>query len=148
MMSSIVSFYWGLSLNLISTSYQARKLKFMDVHTPSLLQTNCSTHNWRRYIFQNLLWIRTNWKIVGSNFFWKLKIDVNLVVKSKLPPRSGSVALRQLNFIHKKGPSSFFFLNNTWSKAYSEEWIWTRRCLYIIYLQINKLLQTTLENYM
>ena len=26
------------------------------------------------------------------------------LIKSKLPPRSGSVALRQLNPIHKKGP--------------------------------------------
>ena len=39
MMSSIVSFCRGLSLNVISTSYQARKLKFMEVHTPSPLQT-------------------------------------------------------------------------------------------------------------
>ena len=30
-------------------------------------------------------------------------ISRNLVVKSKLPPRSGPVALRQLNPIHKKG---------------------------------------------
>ena len=43
---------------------------------------------------QNLLSIRENWKIVGSKFFGKLKIDGNLVVKSKVPPRSGSVALR------------------------------------------------------
>ena len=35
----------------------------------------------------------------------------NLVVKSKLPPRSGSEALRQLNPIHKNGPQSFFILN-------------------------------------
>ena len=28
----------------------------------------------------------------------------NLLVKSKLPPPSGSVALRRLNLIHKKGP--------------------------------------------
>ena len=53
---------------------------------------------------QNLLSIRENWKIVGSKFFGKLKIDGNLVAKSKVPPRSGSVALRQLNPIHKKGP--------------------------------------------
>ena len=42
--------------------------------------------------------------MAGSNFFWKLEIDGNLVVKSKEPPRSGSVALRQLNPINKKGP--------------------------------------------
>ena len=58
----------------------------------------------RKTSHQNLLSIRENWKIVGSNFFGKLKIDGNLVVKSKVPPRSGSVALRQLNPIHKKGP--------------------------------------------
>ena len=32
----------------------------------------------------------------------------DLVLKSKLSLRSGSVALRQLNPIHKKEPSSFF----------------------------------------
>ena len=32
------------------------------------------------------------------------------VVKSKLSPRSYSVALRQLKRIHKKGPYSFFYL--------------------------------------
>ena len=51
---------------------------------------------------QNLLWIHENWKIVGSNLFGKLKINGNLAVKSKVPPRSGSVALRQLNPILKK----------------------------------------------
>ena len=98
-----------------------------------------------------MLSICTNWKIVGSNFFGKLKIDGNLVVKSKVPPRSGSVALRMLNAVHRKGPSSCFKKKNkknTWNKAYSEEWIWTRRYLYIIYLHSNKFLQTTLENYM
>ena len=56
----------------------------------------------RKTSHQNLLSIRENWKIVGSKFFGKLKIDGNLVVKSKVPPHSGSVALRQLNPIHKK----------------------------------------------
>ena len=46
--------------------------------------------------------------MVGNKFFGKLKIDGNLVVKSKVPPRSGSVALRQLDPIHKQGPQSFF----------------------------------------
>ena len=32
------------------------------------------------------------------------RISGNLVVKRKLTPQSGSVALRQLNPIHKKGP--------------------------------------------
>ena len=39
MMSPIVSFFRGLSLNLISTLYQAWKLKLMEVHTPSPLRT-------------------------------------------------------------------------------------------------------------
>ena len=39
MMSSIVFFCQGLSLNLISTLYQARKLKLMEVHTLSPLRT-------------------------------------------------------------------------------------------------------------
>ena len=52
--------------------------------------------------------MHANLKIAGSNFFGKLKIDLNLVVKSKVPSRSGFVALRQLNPIHKKGPQSFF----------------------------------------
>ena len=47
--------------------------------------------------------MRENWKIVDSNFFGKRKIEGNLVVQSQVPPRSGSVALRQLNPIHKKG---------------------------------------------
>ena len=64
----------------------------------------CSTHIRLRYVFQNLLSISANWKIVGSNVFGKLKIDGKLVVKSKVPPCSGSVALRQLNPVHKKGP--------------------------------------------
>ena len=38
-MSSIVFFCRGLSLNLISTLYQARKLKLMQVHTLSPLGT-------------------------------------------------------------------------------------------------------------
>ena len=63
------------------------------------LNHSCSTHS-----RLNLLSIHDNWKIIGINFFRKLKIDGNLVVKSKLPPSGGSVALRQLNLIHKKGP--------------------------------------------
>ena len=39
MMSPIVSFCRGLSLNLLSTLYLAWKLKHMEVHTPSPLQT-------------------------------------------------------------------------------------------------------------
>ena len=56
-----------------------------------------STHNWPRCIFQNSPSIRAIWKIVGGNFFGKVKIDGNLVVKSKVPPGTGSVAFRQLN---------------------------------------------------
>ena len=40
---------------------------------------------------------------------WIPGVSGNSKVKSKLPPRSGSVALRQLNVIHKKGPWSCFF---------------------------------------
>ena len=50
----------------------------------------------------NLLSICENWKIAGTNIFGKLKADGKLVVKSKVPPRSGSVALGQLNPINKK----------------------------------------------
>ena len=39
MVSSIVFFCQGLSLNLISSLYQARKLKLIEVHTPSPLWT-------------------------------------------------------------------------------------------------------------
>ena len=39
MKSSILFFSQGLSQNLISTLYQARKLKLMEVHTPSPLRT-------------------------------------------------------------------------------------------------------------
>ena len=48
--------------------------------------------------------MRANWKIVDSNFLGELKIDGNLVMKSKVPPRRGSTAWRQLNPTHKKGP--------------------------------------------
>ena len=33
----------------------------------------------------------------------------DMLVKSKLSPHNGSVALRQMNPIHMKGPESFFF---------------------------------------
>ena len=145
MTPSIVSFCRGLPLNLIIPCVE---IKIYGAAYPLLSSNNhlWSAHNQLRYIFKNLLSICTNWKIVGSNFFGKLKIDGNLVVKSKVPPRSGSVALRMLNAGRKKGPSSCFFLkkkknnNNTWNKACSEEWNWTRRYLYIIYLHSNKLL--------
>ena len=39
MMSSIVPFCQGLSLNLISTLYQVQKLKLMEMHRPSTLWT-------------------------------------------------------------------------------------------------------------
>ena len=58
--------------------------------------------------FSEFAFKRANWKVVGSNFFGKLEIDGNLVVKSKVLPCSGSVALRQLNPIHKKGSKSCF----------------------------------------
>ena len=40
---------------------------------------------------------------MSTRNFWELS------VKSKLPPRSGSVALRPLNPIYRKGPKNFFF---------------------------------------
>ena len=42
---------------------------------------------------------------------WVPGISGNLVVKSKLPPRSGSVALRQMYPNHKKGTAKLFFFN-------------------------------------
>ena len=41
----------------------------------------------------------------------------NLVLKNKLPPQSGSVAFRQLNPTHKKGPY-FFLMYHTSSSRY------------------------------
>ena len=150
MTPSIVSFCRGLPLNLIIPCVEI-KIYGAAYPLPSSNNHLWSARNHPRYIFKNLLSICTNWKIVGSNFFGKLKIDGNLVVKSKVPPRSGSVALRMLNAVHRNGPSSCFKKKNkknTWNKAYSEEWIWTRRFLYIIYLHSNKLLRIKLENYM
>ena len=37
-------------------------------------------------------------------------LSVFLAVKSKLPPRNGSLAVRQLNPIHKKGAIKFFLI--------------------------------------
>ena len=45
-----------------------------------------------------------------SNEYQKL---LGTWVKRKLPPRSGSAALRQLNLTHKKGPESFLKVFNT-----------------------------------
>ena len=41
--------------------------------------------------------------LLRSNKWW-LRISGDLVVKSKLSPYSGSIALRQLSPIHQKGP--------------------------------------------
>ena len=101
MTPSIVSFCRGLPLNLIIPCVEI-KIYGAAYPLPSSNNHLWSARNQPRYIFKNLLSICTNWKIVGSNFFGKLKIDGNLVVKSKVPPRSGLVALRM--FI-KKGPS-------------------------------------------
>ena len=65
------------------------------------------------YFFQNLQSIQANCKIVNSNFFEKLQIDGNLVVKSKVPSRSGSIALKHLNPIHKKGHKVFLKQTHT-----------------------------------
>ena len=40
------------------------------------------------------------------------------MVKSKLSPCSGTVALRQLNPIHKKGPESFFLSKKFFDQKY------------------------------
>ena len=85
----------------------------------------CSMHNQLKYIFQNLLSIRSNWKIVGSKFLGKLKSDGNLAIKRKLLLSSSFVILRQLTKIHKNRDHKLFFKKNfnTWNKAYSEEWM-------------------------
>ena len=57
-------------------------------------------------------WVQNHWVAPRSTqlfILWRLIKCVSgtpgdRVVKSKLSPRSGSVALRQLNPIHKKGP--------------------------------------------
>ena len=48
--------------------------------------------------------------IIPRSIKWVPGTPGDLVVKSKLSPHSGSVALRQLNTIHKKGPKAFFYL--------------------------------------
>ena len=125
-----------LEINIYGVSYPI----------PSSNSHLCSTHNRLRCNFQNLLSIRANWKIVGSNCFGKLKIDGNLVLKNKVPPRSGSVVLRSLKVLFLKKQKTHEIKPTQKNK--SEEWIETRGYLDIIYLQINKLLQITLENYM
>ena len=58
-----------------------------------------------------LAWVRKSTR----NFKWVLGISGNLMAKSKLPPCSGSVVLRQLNPINKKGSWScykWFWLGN------------------------------------
>ena len=48
-------------------------------------------------------------KQLAATFLGNLKsIDGNLVVKSNVSSRSGSVALRQLSPIHKMGLQNFF----------------------------------------
>ena len=147
MMWSIVFFCWRLSLNLISTLYQAQKLKLMEMHTPSLLRTiyahyttgldsdvlhdlvpfvqfkKREKHPWRSATFSKVFrlkafiftknnrakhhiricyqYVRIE-KLLAATYFGKLQINGNLVVQSKVPPHSGSLALRQLNPIHKK----------------------------------------------
>ena len=120
MTPSIVSFCRGLPLNLIIPCVEI-KIYGAAYPLPSSNNHLWSAHNQLRYIFKNLLLIRTNWKIVGSNFFGKLKIHGNLEVKSKVPPRSGSVALRMLNAVHKKGPSSCFFKKEKQTKKKPHE---------------------------
>ena len=53
----------------------------------------------------------------------------NLVVKSELSPRNGSLALRQLNPIYKKGAQSIFFVYNKGYSLYKVVW---RNCELIL----------------
>ena len=46
---------------------------------------------------------------------WVPGISGNLVVKSKLSPRSGSISLRQLKPIHNQGARKFFLKKRIWS---------------------------------
>ena len=49
--------------------------------------------------------------ILPRSIRWVPGTSRNFVVKSKLPPGSGSVALNDLNPIHKKGAIKLFFLS-------------------------------------
>ena len=53
-----------------------------------------------------------------NSVFYPTEVDQlkswSWMVKSKLSPRSGSVALRQLNLIHKKGHKVFFSILRRW----------------------------------
>ena len=65
--SFIVSFCQGLSLNLTSASYHARKLKFMVLHTPSPFQTIYAKHSVGSGIFFRISYqIQANWKIAAK----------------------------------------------------------------------------------
>ena len=68
--------------------------------------------SWSRVpVFKTTGWLQGRlslWSFRGRSNEYK-EFFGNLVVKSKLPRRSGSVALRQFNPIHKNGPSSFFY---------------------------------------
>ena len=64
-----------------------------------------------RLVRKSRLIILTTWKSfydyhLHQNVSHHLIMDFNLLVKSKISPRSGSVVLRQIqiNPIHKKGP--------------------------------------------
>ena len=58
------------------------------------------------------IWTRNN-SVFGQ---FSLSVDI-WVVKIKVSPRSGSVPLRQLNSVHKKGPSSLFYHKFVGNKA-------------------------------
>ena len=51
------------------------------------------------YEFSRIMFLKLYFRISG-----------NLVIKSKLPPRSRSVALKRLNPIHKRGHNVFFLV--------------------------------------
>ena len=75
------------------------------------------------------------WYILRS-IKWAPGISRNLVVRSKLPLGSGSVSLRQLNLIHRKGPWSFLLI--VFSSVLWNVWflvIWSKIEGYILQLK-------------
>ena len=55
-------------------------------------------------VFKTTVWLQSQLNLSSFRGRSKPVLPGHLVTKSKLPPQSGSVALRQLSPIHKKGP--------------------------------------------
>ena len=66
MMSFILSFCQGSSLNLISTLFWARKSNLMEVHTPSPLRTICAQHTIDLVMFCAICYHLYNFKNVKN----------------------------------------------------------------------------------